>query len=285
MSSSDPTGTPWSTQEIDRTVATYFDMFRKEQNGDPYIKLHKNKKLQGEIERTHKAIEYKHRNISAVLQFLGMDWIPGYKPGANYQNALVDGVKRYLEAHPDIFEEQAIPLEESDSLEQTYLTPEPAPVLTPSESSEPKALVELAHKIDLAARDAHNRELGKLGEKRILFSERAHLISVGRKDLAEQVEWTSEEKGDGAGYDIRSFSESGHERLLEVKTTTSGNRNRPFYLTENECLCSINRPDEFRLVRLYDFKHDPKVFELTPPLDAVVQLQPIVYRASFISTK
>ena len=285
MSTSDPTGTPWLTREIDLTVIAYFDMFRKEQKGEPYTKLHKNKELQEQIGRTHKAIEYKHRNISAVLQFLAMDWIPGYKPGANYQNALIAGVERYLTAHPDISMLPNLPMEKLKPLEQTYLIPEPAPTLTPSESSEPKALARLARKFDPASQDARNRELGKLGEERILLSERTHLIDVGREDLAKQVEWTSEERGDGAGYDIRSFSESGHERLLEVKTTTSWNRHTSFYLTENERLCSIEQPDKFRLVRLYDFKQAPKVFELVPPLEEAVRLQPTAYQASFNTEK
>ncbi|WP_235362880.1 protein NO VEIN domain-containing protein [Brevundimonas diminuta] len=37
--------------------------------------------------------------------------------------------------------------------------------------------------------------------------------------MARKVEWTSQEHGDGAGYDIRSFDPAGREWLIEVKAT------------------------------------------------------------------
>ncbi len=46
------------------------------------------------------AIEFKHQNISAVLQGLGEDWIPGYKPDFNFQMTLVDAVARWLALNP-----------------------------------------------------------------------------------------------------------------------------------------------------------------------------------------
>jgi hypothetical protein len=44
---------------------------------------------------------------------------------------------------------------------------------------------------------------------------------------------------------------------------------------------STERPEEFRLVRLYDFLHMPKAFQLKPPLEESVVLRPTNYRASF----
>jgi hypothetical protein len=94
------------------------------------------------------------------------------------------------------------------------------------------------------------------------------------------VRWISEEEGDGAGYDILSFDAKGTERLLEVKTTV-GTHTTPFFLTENERLLSVERPKEFRLLRLYEFNRDPKAFELLPPLEHAVILKPAVHKASF----
>ena len=88
-------------------------------------------------------------------------------------------------------------------------------------------------KFDPALRDARNRQLGKQGEERIFLSEQAGLHAAGRADLARKVRWVSEEDGDGAGYDIRSYNPSGIERLIEVKTTT-GHKATPFFLSENE---------------------------------------------------
>ena len=138
----------------------------------------------------------------------------------------------------------------------------------------------LVRKFDPAARDARNRALGKLGEEKVYEDEMARLRLWGREDLARKVEWTSEERGDGAGYDIRSYDARGRERLLEVKTTT-GTRTTPFFISENEFSFSNERPDAFRLVRLYQFDHEPGGFELRPPLDKSVNLKPTNYRASF----
>ena len=53
-------------------------------------------------------------------------------------------------------------------------------------------------------------------------------------DLARKVEWTSQERGDGAGYDIRSFSAAGDERLIEVKATRGG-PTTDFFVTASSC--------------------------------------------------
>ena len=81
-------------------------------------------------------------------------------------------------------------------------------------------------------------------------------------------------------YDIHSFDASGSERLLEV-ITTLGNATTPFFLSENERLISIERKAHFRLFRIYDFVKAPQAFELTPPLENFLFLQPTIYRATF----
>src|SRR5690606_34957675 len=144
----------------------------------------------------------------------------------------------------------------------------------------PDAVRRLIRKFDPAARDARNRALGKRGEELVFQRERLHLISAGRADLARKIEWTSEVRGDGAGYDIRSFNPDGSERLIEVKTT-NGAALTPFYLSENERTFSEERPEAFRLLRLHDFREKPAGFELVPPLDQWVKLMPTAYRASF----
>ncbi len=142
------------------------------------------------------------------------------------------------------------------------------------------ALERLVAKFDPAERDARNRDLGRRGEELILNFERSRLRQCERDDLARKVRWVAEEDGAGAGYDIKSFSENGAERLIEVKTTFGG-RITPFYLTENERAFSSERPEAFCLIRLFDFARSARAFELKPPLDARVRLDPMVYRASF----
>jgi hypothetical protein len=84
MSTADPTGTDWTDREIDLIVADYFDMLRLELAGQSYVKAHRNAALQELTRRSRGSIERKHQNISAVLVKLGMPWISGYKPLANY---------------------------------------------------------------------------------------------------------------------------------------------------------------------------------------------------------
>ena len=60
-----------------------------------------------QIGRRHRSVEFKHQNISAVLDELGMPWIPGYRPKFNYQNAIFDAIDRYLTRHPAILRTRA----------------------------------------------------------------------------------------------------------------------------------------------------------------------------------
>ena len=281
MERSEPAGSDWSRSEIDLIVADYFEMLALELAGQPYVKAHRNRALQDLIGRSHGSIEFKHQNISAVLIKLGMPWIYGYKPMPNFQGALIDGIERRLDHN---FQEAPLPGPRSGTgLEDPsvqYLGP--APQLEAILEPTPAKLHRLVRKFDPALRDARNRALGNKGEERIYFSEQARLGQHGRPDLARKVRWVSQEDGDGAGFDILSFGDQGEQRLIEVKTT-NGHETTPFWLSENERSLSVERSDAFRLVRLYDFARAPKGFELFPPLEASVLLQPANYRASFTS--
>ena len=197
---------------------------------------------------------------------------------ANFQRALVDGVERYLAAQPALFQNPAAAIAPSGLAEPENLFFE-APPTTGSEQT-PAALERIVKKFDPALRDARNRGLGRQGEERIFLHEQASLRDAGRADLARAVRWVSQEDGDGAGYDIRSFDPFGRERLIEVKTTV-GQSTTPFFLSENERSFAEERPDAFRITRLYDFARKPRAFELAPPLDKCVMLKPATWRAEF----
>lgn len=53
--------------------------------------------LQG---RTHKAIEFKHMNISAVLDEMGLPLVQGYRSLPHYQKALKAAVEEHLASRP-----------------------------------------------------------------------------------------------------------------------------------------------------------------------------------------
>ncbi|MDB5691094.1 MAG: hypothetical protein JWO81_157 [Alphaproteobacteria bacterium] len=274
----DARGSIWTDGEVDLIVADYFDMLTSQLADRPFSKAHHNDALQQLLPRSRKSIEFKHCNISAVLVRLGMPTIPGYKPLPHFQNALVDAIGRYLaiKGQPVFaFATATVPRFAEASL---WLEPPPSPTL--NEAKETDRLRRLVRKFDPAERDARNRALGKQGEELILAHERQRLIAGERADLARKLEWTSEEQGDGAGYDIHSFELDGRDRLIEVKTT-NGPAITPFFLTENERAFSEERPDAFRLLRLYRFIEKPSAFELAPPLHERLTLSPTNYRATF----
>lgn len=271
-------GSDWSDGEIDLIVSDYFAMLELELAGRHFNKAAHNRALQEAGGRVHGAIEKKHQNISAVLVRLGLPWIRGYKPLPNFQNALIDGIGRHLalKGEPILGVASAVAPKLADP---TNLWIGPPPIPSSADAKETEALRRLVRKFDPAERDARNRTLGRQGEALVLAHERVRLLSAGRGDLERKLEWTSDVRGDGAGYDIRSFELDGSERLIEVKTT-NGSSLTPFFLTENERAFSEERPDAFRLLRLYSFVEKPAAFELRAPLQDFLTLNPTIYRAS-----
>ncbi|MBO9696672.1 MAG: DUF3883 domain-containing protein [Sphingopyxis sp.] len=276
----------WSDFENDLVVADYFDMLTKHRAGIPFVKLHHARKLIEQVEavehvtRSVGSIDRKRMNISAVLEELGEQWLRGYPPFGNYQHSLVDAIDRYTAATTSIT--SIDPALEDAPQEGGIILPLTIVDVPPILPAQPKAaakLQRLVRKFDPAARDARNRKLGYLGEEVVFHHERENLQAAGRSDLARKVQWTSQELGDGAGYDIFSFTADGSERLIEVKTT-NGPARTPFFLSENERLFSEERPDAFRLMRLFDFSSSPSGFELRPPLEESLSLKPTVYRAA-----
>ncbi len=267
----------WSAGELDLIVADYFTMLEAEFTAQKINKTEHRRILMTHIDRTDASIEFKHRNISAVLSLLGLPWIDGYLPAWNFQAAIADAIDRFLGRNPNPVPYG--PKQSSAFAESSALFAEPPPTPPPLSPTAGKAFERVARKFDPALKDQLNRALGLAGERRVFESEQQQLILLDRPDLARKVRWVSQEDGDGAGYDIRSYDGRGAERLIEVKTTRGGNAT-PFYLTKNENEVASERPDAFRLYRLYDFSKQPRLFTLTPPLEAILHLVPMTFRAS-----
>jgi hypothetical protein len=87
-------------------------------------------------------------------------------------------------------------------------------------------------------------------------------------------------QGDGAGYDIASFTPQGEPRLIEVKTTNGWDRT-PFCISRNEIRVADDNRDTWHLFRLYNFAREPRAFEIRPPLDAHVSLTATSFQANF----
>jgi len=266
----------WSDAENDRIVADYLDMLATELAGRPYNKAGHNRALQVELPlRSHKSIEFKHRNISSVMQALNQPWILGYLPAHAFQARLIDAVLRRLGRHETVSRAPATGLSEALSL---FLEPPPAPLNRPI--LDLVRAEAIARRFDPAEADARNRELGRGGEALVLDFERYVLRRAGRDDLAQRVRWTSDLDGDGTGYDIASFTPEGGPRLVEVKTTNGWERSA-FHISRNELEVANDNRDSWRLVRVWNFARQPRAFELAPPLDAHVSLTPTSFLARF----
>ena len=276
MAGEDRFGLDWSDVELDFIIVDYFRMLKSELNGIEYNKSAHRRSLVELTGRTEGSVERKHQNISAVLRELLLPTISGYKPLPNFQKSIIDAIERYLIGNPGslVLQPPITGLSEAPNL---FIEPPPSLVPIIPKDAE---LARLVRKFDPVERDFRNRSLGKAGEEVVFTFERQQLVAQGRSDLARKVRWVSQEDGDGAGYDIRSYYQNGSERLIEVKTT-NGIQTTPFYLTRNELSFSRERPKEFRICRLYDFAKKPRMFELVPPIEKLVRLEPLSFSASF----
>lgn len=275
----------WSRLECEAIVADYLTMLYAECRGESYSKAEHRRLLKQQLQnRSDGSIEYKHQNISAILLKADYVYIRGYKPAWNYQSLLEEVVMSRLDqAGTDI-----------QSVEDTLSTRLPEKLTMPDlralfvSPPETKVKHKLRDKrefkpkhINYAEKEARNRALGQRGEEFVLAVEKARLASLGREDLIKDVEWTSKEKGDGAGYDIRSFEgETDDELFIEVKTTNSG-MYQPFLITQNELLFSEANVDRYALYRLFDFTNAPALFSLKGRITDHVQLEPRLYSAGF----
>ena len=280
----------WSDEENFEIVRDYFDMLEREQMGREFDKSKHRAKLMAITGRSKKAIEFKHMNISGVLDDLGLPHISGYKPLENYQKALAEAVGIHLKERPDLYallsgETETLQnlSKESKSGDGIVFDQAPPQLETPNKGKSKNIESFISRFANPAERDARNRKLGEAGELLVYEYERLRLQTVGRQDLSECVRWVARDDGDGFGYDIRSFNGEGDEAeqelWLEVKTT-NGSATTPFFLTQNEFCVSKEHADTFRVFRLYDFRKQPRAFCLAPPLEDYVVLTPTIYRAT-----
>lgn len=272
--------TAWSDEENDAIVAAWFAMLTDDLAGRPVNKAAQNRALQEQTGRSRGAIEFKHCNISAAARAFALPILSGYQPRFNFQMALAEAIARWLARHPD-WDVHSCAAESSELAEPAQIFVDVAPTLRNAPPpDELEQMQRVARRFDVAGREERNRALGYAGEERVLHHERASLRQAGREDLADRVRWVSQEDGDGAGYDILSFSPEGRERLIEAKTTNGWART-PFHISRIELEVSEERRDAWCLFRLHDFARQPRAFELRPPLAAHVELIATSYSASF----
>lgn len=226
----------WKQPEVEAAIAAYFDMLQREVAQQKVNKAAVYRNLEEEGERTAKSYEFKMQNISAVLALNDLPFLKGLVPAKNFQRILEPLVMAHVDAHLDIREmlfRYGASQTPEQRLQELLDTPNLVEEPPPAYGAKPIERKFTGKVIDFAAREHACRKLGQSGEELIVSYERWKLLSVGRADLAQEVQWVSRDKGDGFGYDIRSFTIEYEERFIEVKTTNF-DRETPFLITDNE---------------------------------------------------
>lgn len=277
----------WSRREVELIVEDYLSMLSDELAGRSFSKRAHNQALQSLLPiRSRGSIEFKHQNISAVLIGLGYPYIEGYKPRSKYQELLRHVVEDRVESASAIraLADQLVtaPIERAPSKIEWSKVEADVPVrekaLELSYGQIRSARVSTVA-VNYLEREARNASLGTAGEEFVVSFEHRRLWEAGHRRLAEKVEHVAKTRGDGLGYDIVSYEESGRERLIEVKTTRFGNMT-PFFATKNEVEVSAREEQRFHLYRVFSFTKRPRLFVLKGSLRDSVILDPIAYRAS-----
>lgn len=276
----------WSRHEVEATVADYFHMLMLELSGQSYNKsAHRKLLLQKLDDRTDAAVERKHQNISAILIEYGTPYISGYKPLGNYQALLREVVEERLKDDA-VFErvaDSACSLPAALPLLSDYsnlLVDPPKFNHAVHEAGATGPYEPVPQKRDYLAREARNASLGLAGEEFVLNYEHQRLHSLGKRNLADRVEHISRTKGDGSGYDVLSFDLDGRERFIEVKTTAFG-KATPFFISRGELRFAKEYEAGFHLYRLFDFRREPKLFDLPGSPEKHCSLSPVTYICQF----
>lgn len=279
-------GAPWSAEEVAATVADYLAMLMAELGGQAVNKsAHRRALLRKLNGRSEAAVEFKHANISAAMLELGLPYIRGYQPRANFQrDALMREIEAQVLRHPrldgvvlEAARREAVELERDDFASVKEPPPEPALEAREPEARRPRR----AFRRDYLEQEAANRSLGRAGEDFVVRFERWRLMQLGLGQLAERVEHVAQTRGDGLGYDVLSYASDGGERFIEVKTTSFGKRT-PFFVSSNEVEFARSEARRFSLYRVYDFRAEPHLFELPGAIESHCLLDPHSFRASFL---
>ena len=269
---------PWSRTEVEATVDDYFMMYAAELKRQPYNKTAHRNTLRATLDgRSDRAIEEKHRNISAILAESGLPFIEGYKPRSHYQGLLRDVVLARLDASSQPLIETTVITDDVSVPEDPLTAFVPAPRQTTATAPPATGQGAARRGRDYLILAKENSVLGESGEAFVVHLERRRLTTVNRADLALRVEHVARTVGDGLGYDVLSFQEDGSELHIEVKTTRYG-AGTPFFVSSREEAYSRESPETFCLYRVYNWP-SPRIYVLAGSLAQHFRLSPSVYKA------
>ena len=175
----------WSERELELTVDSYISMLIKDIRGEKYNKSKNREKLRPKLsDRSNGSIEYKHQNISAVLNDVGFPYISGYKPLFNYQNKLIDIVISKLNHIGDdlpylVNDLVANSIKSSGDLTKIIEVVDPPNLKKHRGNFLEQITFRKNNKNDYPTIESKNIKFGKEGEKLILNYEKERLSKLG----------------------------------------------------------------------------------------------------------
>lgn len=273
----------WTQAEVELIVSEYFEMLSKEQSGIAYNKSEIRRRVLPLLNnRSEGSIEFKNRNISAVLAKIGQPYVRGYLPAYNYQKLLLEEVvfsyirqkpevektfQRFAESAPTpkalVFEDMLEEMPKADAL-----------------ALEPEIVYRSPVKVNYIELEQANKTVGQAGENIALQYERWRLVQAGKESLADRIEWVSQTKGDGLGFDILSKNTNGTDRYIEVKSTKL-TKEAPFYFSALEYEFSKRKHSSFFLYRVFNLRGTPKLFIANGAYDEFCHIRPTQFKGSF----
>ena len=273
----------WSREEVEATVASYFQMLAMELAGTQINKTaHRRALLPLLRGRSDDAVQFKHANISAVLAELDKPFVDGHKPYPNYQQLLAEVVVEQLAASPTLLalmEHAALATAaKPEGIDYSGVVADPpsAPRARGAADSRhlPRPPILGKNYLEMEQR---NRSLGRSGEEFVVDFERFRLWRSGKGHLSDRVEHVAVTQGDGLGYDVLSYDESGRDRWIEVKTTRRA-KETAFFVTPKEEEVSTTEDASYYLYRVFTFDR-PKLYMVDGPLRNHFTLDPSQFKA------
>lgn len=185
----------WSREEVEAIVSDYLQMLLGERRGEIMNKAEHNRKLRNILTtRSRGSVEFKHQNISAVLQELGYPWIEGYKPRVNVQDLLREVVEERLSEFPLL--EEVIREQVTAEVSAPTILPDllailvPRPEVPKNQTLKPVRTSRNIHprRPNYLEIEARNQSLGRAGEELVARFEQERLWRAGHKSLSDRVE-------------------------------------------------------------------------------------------------
>lgn len=275
----------WNWLECELVVDLYFKMLHSQASGEKFVKTRLYSELVPKLNnRNIGAVENKCQNISAIMTEFGCPYVIGLKPRPKYQQQLLKVVRSKLVGHGKLLEsviEESLVVPDEIQREIDWASVSDTEIPHFDKNLKETQPTYVGRHTNYAQREFNNRTLGLRGEEFVLDFEKYRMRESERYDLVNDVEWSSKVRGDGLGYDIRSFNPINDEELfIEVKTTNSG-KYQPFFISDNEVSYSKDFSDQYTLYRVFQFRTDPKLFQLDGDIEKYVHLKSKNYIAKF----